>query len=187
MKISKPIAALTLALAATATQAWDGPNRWDGSNRWEGPNRYHAYNAARSDMHGGFGFNMAFNGRPQFNANRAPRPVILRGVNFRFDSAELTPESKRNLDWVAATLRNYRGNRLDVSGHASAEGDTMHNLDLSTRRALAVRRYLIVKGVRPASLSSTGYGEMRPLANNRTEQGRSLNRRVELVPASRPF
>jgi outer membrane protein OmpA-like peptidoglycan-associated protein len=175
MKISKQIAALILALTATAAQAWDGPNR------------HHVNSAARSDMNGGFGFNMSFNGRQRFNADHAPRPVILRGVNFRFDSAELTPESKRNLDWVAASLRNYRGNRLDVSGHASAEGDTMHNLDLSTRRALAVRRYLVMKGVTPATLSSTGYGEMRPIANNRTEQGRSLNRRVELAPTARAF
>ena len=173
MKISKQSVALTLALAATASHAWDGSNRYHG--------------AANSNMHGGFGFNMSFNGGQRFNANRAPRPIILRGVNFRFDSAELTPESKRNLDPVAAALRNYRGSKLDVGGHASAEGDTLYNLDLSTRRALAVRRYLVQKGVTPASLSSTGYGEMRPLVNNETEQGRSLNRRVELAPTPRTF
>ena len=166
MKISTQIAAMALALAATAAHAWDGSNR-----------QY-----ARSDMHSGFGFNMSFNGGQRFNPYSAPRPIILRGVNFRFDSDELTPESKRNLDPVAAALRNYRGNKLNVSGHASAEGSTRHNLDLSTRRALAVRRYLIARGVTPASLSSTGYGEMRPVANNATEQGRSMNRRVELAP-----
>ena len=173
MKISKQIAALALALAATTTHAWDGPNR--------------QYGAANSNMHGGFGFNMSFNGGQRFNANRAPRPVILRGVNFRFDSAELTPESKKNLDSVAAVLSKHTGNRLEVGGHASAEGDTLYNLDLSTRRALAVRRYLVEKGVTPASLSSTGYGELRPLVNNATEQGRSLNRRVELAPVPIAF
>ena len=173
MKISKQIAAMALVLVATAAQAWDGSNRH--------------YGAANSNMQGGFGFNMSFNGGQQFNANRAPRPIILRGVNFEFDSDVLTPESKRNLDPVAATLRNYRGMKLEVGGHASAEGNTAYNLDLSTRRALAVRRYLVERGVRPASLSSTGYGELRPLVNNTTEQGRSLNRRVELAPARVAF
>jgi outer membrane protein OmpA-like peptidoglycan-associated protein len=173
MKISKQIAAMVLALAATTAQAWDGSNRH--------------YGAANSNMQGGFGFNMSFNGGQHFNANHAPRPIILRGVNFKFDSDELTPESKRNLDPVAATLRNYRGMKLEVGGHASAEGDTLYNLDLSTRRALAVRRYLVAKGVRPASLSSTGYGELLPLTHNMNEQGRSLNRRVELAPARAAF
>jgi len=173
MKISKQIAALALALAAMAAQAWDGSNR--------------QYGAAGSNMQGGFGFNMSFNGGQHFNANNAPRPVILRGVNFRFDSAELTPESKKNLDSVAEVLGKYTGNKLEVGGHASSEGTDMYNLDLSTRRALAVRRYLVQKGVTPASLTSTGYGELRPLTHNMTEQGRSFNRRVELAPASRAF
>ena len=171
MKISTQIAAMALALAATAAHAWDGSNR-----------QY-----ARSDMHSGFGFNMSFNGGQRFNPYSAPRPIILRGVNFRFDSDELTPESKRNLDPVAAALRNYRGMKLEVGGHASAEGNTAYNLDLSTRRALAVRRYLVANGVRPASLSSTGYGELLPLTHNMNEQGRSLNRRVELAPARAAF
>ncbi len=173
MKISKQLAALLLAFTATSAQAWDGSNR--------------QYGTANSNMQGGFDFNMSFNGGQHFNANHAPRPIILRGVNFKFDSDELTPESKRNLDPVAATLRNYRGMKLEVGGHASAEGDTLYNLDLSTRRALAVRRYLVANGVQPAGLSSTGYGELRPLTHNMNEQGRSLNRRVELAPAPVAF
>jgi len=173
MKISKQIAAMVLALTATTAHAWDGSNRH--------------YGAANSNMQGGFGFNMSFNGGQHFNANRAPRPIILRGVNFEFDSDVLTPASERSLDPVAAALRDYRGMKLEVGGHASAEGNTAYNLDLSTRRALAVRRYLVANGVRPASLSSTGYGELLPLTHNMNEQGRSLNRRVELAPAPVAF
>ena len=178
MKMSKWMGAITLAsaaLAVTAVQARDGANSQYGNGM------------AYSDINGGFGFNMSFNGRTRVNANNVPRPVILRGVNFRFDSAELTPESKKNLDAVASTLSQHAGNRLVVGGHASAEGDAHYNLDLSTRRARAVRNYLVEHGVTPASLTSAGYGEMHPISNNATKQGRTLNRRVELSPAPIAF
>ena len=174
MKMSKRMGAFTLvitALAATAVQARDGTNSHYGNA------------TAYSGINGGFGFNMSFNGRTRVNANNVPGPVILRGVNFRFDSAKLTPESKKNLDTVATTIKKHSGNKLVVGGHASAEGDALYNLDLSTRRARAVRNYLVKQGVTPASLTSAGYGEMHPITYNATEQGRSLNRRVELLPA----
>ena len=178
MKMSKRMGAFTLAiaaLAATAVQAWDGANGHYGN----GP--------AYSNINGGFGFNMSFNGRTRVNPNNVPGPVILRGVNFRFDSAKLTPESKKNLDTVATTISKHSGSKLVVGGHASAEGDALYNLDLSTRRARAVRNYLVEQGVTPDSLTSAGYGEMHPISYNTTEQGRSLNRRVELSPAHIAF
>lgn len=178
MKTSKQTGHLTLMLAALVTTS---------ALAWDGPNRHYGNGAAYSDMNGGFGFNMSFNGHSQLNTNSGPRPIILRGVNFRFDSDELTPESKKNLDTVATAISHQPGNKLVVGGHASSEGDTLYNLDLSTRRARSVRSYLVERGVIPASLTSAGFGELHPVANNATEEGRSQNRRVELAPAPVAF
>jgi outer membrane protein OmpA-like peptidoglycan-associated protein len=110
------------------------------------------------------------------------RPVIIHGVNFPQDSDMLTHESTLILDAVAKALKARPMQRLQVSGHTSADGTAKYNLDLSSRRAKAVRDWLIFRGVPAESLSYRGYGESYPLANNMTAAGRSLNRRVELAP-----
>ena len=67
------------------------------------------------------------------------------------------------------------------SGHASSEGDDNYNLDLSRRRVESVRSYLIEHGMKAESMSAAGYGEKRPIVANATEEGRTVNRRAELV------
>ena len=140
-----------------------------------------------------FGFNASFNGGARANANnrmasshgtqKTKQAWIIRGVNFKYDSAELTPDSLQSLNNVATTLLSNSGPILEVGGHASAEGDDAYNLDLSARRAKSVRNYLVARGINAQRLTSRGYGEAQPLVKNTTESGRSVNRRVELSPS----
>jgi hypothetical protein len=179
------------ALAPADSHAW-----------WNGPGYGH-YGAGPFDAAagGGFSFSSSFGGRGYGDARNhhagyygypafpPPPPAtaswILHGVNFRYDSDELTPEARQALDSVAKTLREHPQQALEVGGHASAEGTGSYNQDLSTRRARAVRNYLVEQGVDASLLSFRGYGESRPLAPNSTEPGRILNRRVELSPVLR--
>lgn len=110
-----------------------------------------------------------------------PIRIELRGVNFMFDSAELTENAKEILDGVAEQLISMPTERdIQVAGHASSEGDRGHNLRLSQRRSDSVARYLKAKGV-PNNLYPKGFGIDYPIADNSTEAGRIKNRRVELV------
>ncbi len=110
-----------------------------------------------------------------------PIRLELKGVNFEFDSAELTFESKRILDGIAdGLIDSGETKNLEVHGHTSSEGSTKYNQNLSERRAQAVADYLKAKGV-TNTLYAKGYGEEHPIADNDTEEGRARNRRVELV------
>jgi len=151
--------------ASLSTAAWDSSHNYNG--------------LGHTAMTGGFGFSMGFRGRG--HSTFGNRPLVLRGVNFEFDSARLTPDSSIVLDDVAANLRTTPELQVEVGGHASDEGDDTYNLDLSTRRAHAVRDYLIEAGVDASTVRANGYGETRPLVSNGNETGRSANRRVELI------
>ncbi len=107
--------------------------------------------------------------------------VVLQGVNFVVNRAELTIDAKKVLDFVAQSLNANTDVTFEIQGHASSEGSDAYNLRLSDRRAASVRAYLQSKGVDPARMTSKGYGETQPIADNATEEGRKQNRRVELV------
>ncbi len=109
------------------------------------------------------------------------QPILLRGVNFHYDTADLTQDAMSVLDGVARTLLSYPQIRLEVAGHTDSSGDDAYNLDLSQRRAEAVRSYLTSKGVNVDMLGAHGYGEERPIEANETAAGRAENRRVELI------
>ncbi len=110
----------------------------------------------------------------------APERIVLRGVNFAFNSDQVDPSSMVILEVAAETLRNNPGARVSVEGHTDAVGTDAYNQGLSERRAEAVRRVLIERGVPASRLTSSGFGESRPVSSNDTEDGRRLNRRVEL-------
>jgi outer membrane protein OmpA-like peptidoglycan-associated protein len=83
---------------------------------------------------------------------------------------------------VASTILDNANLRLlRIEGHTDNLGDDAHNLDLSHRRAHAVMRALLDRGVDPARLKAMGYGETRPIANNKLSPGRAKNRRVEFM------
>ena len=109
------------------------------------------------------------------------RNVVLEGVTFVVNRAELTIDAKKILDLVAQSLNAIPEVTVEVQGHASSDGSDAANMRLSERRAASVRTYLISKGVAANRLTSKGYGETVPVADNATEEGRKMNRRVELV------
>ncbi len=106
--------------------------------------------------------------------------VVLQGVNFEFNKATLTEDSRAILLEVAKSLAANPGVRVEVGGHTDSKGTNAYNLGLSRERAKTVEDFLEANGVSPAQISSRGYGEARPVASNRTEEGRAQNRRVEL-------
>jgi len=115
------------------------------------------------------------------DVNGCPVSLELKGVNFKVDSAVLTPNAKSILDGVAQNLINFpQKNDIEVHGHTSSEGSDSHNQKLSQRRSQSVVSYLKQKGV-TNRLTARGYGEKQPVADNSTQEGRELNRRVELV------
>ena len=106
--------------------------------------------------------------------------VVLRGVNFEFDSATLTPNAKVILDQVADALLSVSQVDIELGGHTDSQGPQSYNQNLSERRAKSVKAYLASRGVAEDSMTTKGYGESQPIATNDTLDGKALNRRVEL-------
>lgn len=107
--------------------------------------------------------------------------IVLRGVNFEFDQAVLTVNARVILDEVAGALARRPDIKVEIGGHTDAKGSVAYNKKLSDRRAAAVRAYLAGKGVAAERMTSTGYGKIVAIASNDTDEGRALNRRVELT------
>lgn len=109
-------------------------------------------------------------------------PQQTAAVNFKTGSAVLSPESKTTLDDIASKALNAKGYVLEVSGFADSRGSVNLNRALSQRRADAVIRYLVESHNIPLRRIVTpyGYGEMQPVADNTSKEGRAQNRRVEI-------
>ncbi|MGB3123758.1 MAG: OmpA family protein [Pseudomonas sp.] len=108
--------------------------------------------------------------------------IVIRDVHFQFDSAKLTAADKTKLDTIATRLKQEAPSaQLRVSGHTDSVGKDAYNQKLSEKRAHSVTDYLISSGVpRSNFVSVTGAGESHPAADNKTAEGRALNRRVEI-------
>jgi OOP family OmpA-OmpF porin len=106
-------------------------------------------------------------------------------VYFDTSSAEIKPESFRDLDLAVGLMQRNEMVHGTVEGHTDDRGTDAFNLGLSQRRAASVRQYLIDKGVPASRLDSVGYGESRPEADNSTPEGRAQNRRVVLIRTDR--
>ncbi|MDR5898363.1 OmpA family protein [Halomonas vilamensis] len=116
----------------------------------------------------------------EVNALGCPESLILEGVNFEFDSAQLTSAARQELAIVGERLANNPGVRVSIEGHTDSVGSAAYNKELSQRRAESVASYLQQYGVDADRMMATGYGEERPIASNDTDEGRAENRRVEL-------
>jgi len=112
--------------------------------------------------------------------------ATLQGVNFEYNSATLTSESRPILAAVAADLKRYPRLKVELQGHTDSTGSDKYNLTLSQKRAQSVRDYLVSEGVGPQQLTAKGYGESDPIADNKTEAGRAENRRVAMVVLENP-
>ncbi len=106
--------------------------------------------------------------------------IQLPGVNFERNSDRLQPGADTVLREAAETLKLNPTIKVEVGGHTDSVGDVDYNEGLSARRASTVRDYLISQGVSPARITSRGYGELQPIADNSTDEGKAANRRVVL-------
>lgn len=102
------------------------------------------------------------------------------GLLFEFDSDAIQGAARSNLDALAASLNKYPQSDLMIVGHTDAVGRDSYNMDLSERRAAAARSYLRSQGV-SRGIQALGRGETEPIASNETDEGRRLNRRVEIA------
>ncbi|MBI2894750.1 MAG: OmpA family protein [Deltaproteobacteria bacterium] len=112
--------------------------------------------------------------------------LVLRGVNFAFNSADIDPSSFRELDQVARILKDNADVNVEIGGHTDNVGGRAYNERLSQARAESVRNYMISKGINGDRLTARGYGMSRPTAPNTTEEGRAQNRRIEFTRQDQP-
>lgn len=102
-------------------------------------------------------------------------------VLFDFDKTEIKSEARPILDEASNIIKINSEIKVEVAGHTDNIGTAEYNMDLSERRADAVMKYFIGKGIDPRRLTVNGYGLTKPVANNDTKEGRAKNRRVELT------
>ncbi len=101
-------------------------------------------------------------------------------VKFDFDKSKVKPESYADIENLADFMKQFPQTSTVVEGHTDSVGTDAYNQKLSERRASAVRDVLINQyGVEAARVNAAGYGESRPVADNATDEGRAINRRVE--------
>jgi len=110
------------------------------------------------------------------------KALVLEGVNFYTASAELTESAKTVLLPIAtAHSKHYGDVNLLITGHTDSQGSDVYNQSLSEKRAASVRAFMIMHGSDANRLSTEGYGERKPIADNGTKEGRAKNRRVEIT------
>ena len=105
--------------------------------------------------------------------------IKLNNVFFENNSYKLKKESFSELNRLADFIKAHPNLKIEIAGHTDNVGSEQYNLALSKKRANAVKRYLISQGCNPNQLITKGYGESKPVADNSTEEGKRLNRRVE--------
>ena len=107
--------------------------------------------------------------------------ITLGDVLFDVNKAQLKPGAARKLQKLAAFLKQYPQRHLQIEGHTDSTGSADYNLELSDRRANAVRTALVDMGVDNDRITTHGYGMESPVASNDTAAGRQMNRRVEII------
>ena len=115
----------------------------------------------------------------RYKRERAPKPLILDGVNFDTAKATIRPESFARLDTVVDFMVHKQDARVEISGHTDNVGNAGANKTLSEKRAQACRNYLVSKGIDKKRLDAVGFGDEHPIAPNDTDEGRQKNRRIE--------
>jgi len=118
-------------------------------------------------------------------APEKPKPVAEKvtfaaDVLFDFDKAVIKPEGKSKLDDVSNKVRGINLEVVIAIGHADSIGSDAYNQRLSVRRSESVKAYLVSKGIEPNRVYTEGKGEKQPVADNKTRDGRTKNRRVEI-------
>ncbi|MBA4410531.1 MAG: OmpA family protein [Bacteroidota bacterium] len=121
---------------------------------------------------------------PDAKVERVGEGIVVEfssNVLFGFDSSNLSPDAKTNLDKLVKILNVYPDTDIEVQGHTDSKGTEPYNQNLSQNRAGAVSGYLYNKGIANDRIRTKGFGENMPKYDNNTEDGRSQNRRVEFL------
>lgn len=121
---------------------------------------------------------------PNAEVTREGEGIIVKfdsGILFDFDSSNLKAAAKDNIKTLAGSLNEYPNTEIKVIGHTDNKGTESYNLNLSQKRAAAVKAYAVSQGVPSSRLTTAGKGFAEPIADNSTEAGRAANRRVEIV------
>ena len=101
-------------------------------------------------------------------------------VLFDFDKSTIKPEAAAILDRLVAFMNENKDKSVNLAGHTDSIGTEAYNLKLSDRRWMSVKDYLVKKGIAENRVSGQGFGESKPIADNKTAEGRAKNRRVEI-------
>jgi len=112
--------------------------------------------------------------------------VVVRAVDFVFNKTILTVPAQQTLDELVRALRNQPELQIEVQGYTDSVGSVAYNLNLSQRRADAVKAYLVGDGISASVLTARGYGKADPIASNSTAEGRAQNRRVAFAVTNAP-
>lgn len=112
--------------------------------------------------------------------------IILKGVNFEYNSAKLRKDSYPVLDQAVAKMQENPEIQIEVAGHTDYNNTYAYNQRLSEARAKSVMDYLVSKGVAAERIYAMGFGESQPIADNTTEEGQAINRRVEMRVRGQP-
>jgi outer membrane protein OmpA-like peptidoglycan-associated protein len=121
---------------------------------------------------------------PNAEVIREGEGIIVKfdsGILFDVNQSTLKTNARSNIESLATSLKNNPETTVLIVGHTDASGSDAYNQKLSVRRAEAVRSYTIAQGIASSRLSTEGRGESEPISDNTTEEGKALNRRVEIV------
>jgi outer membrane protein OmpA-like peptidoglycan-associated protein len=113
---------------------------------------------------------------------KAEKIELPETVQFEVDSSNLVENSKTLLNEVAAQLKSHPEiTKIQIEGHTDSTASHRHNQKLSEQRAAAVKTYLVGRGIDANRMTTKGFGQDKPIADNKTEEGRFKNRRVDFV------
>jgi outer membrane protein OmpA-like peptidoglycan-associated protein len=121
---------------------------------------------------------------PGANVTRTGEGIVVKfdsGILFDTDKADVKQAAYDNLKNLSTSMQNNPETNISVIGHTDSTGTAAHNMDLSIRRAEAVKSIIVTDGVAGSRLTTVGKGETEPIVSNSTPEGRAQNRRVEIV------
>ncbi|MCP4269228.1 MAG: OmpA family protein [Deltaproteobacteria bacterium] len=107
---------------------------------------------------------------------------VVKGVKFDYKKWDVKPQFNTNLNNIINILKRNPGLKIRIEGHTDNIGSKKYNLELSGKRAKAIKAYLVKNGVGQSRITTIGHGFSKPIAGNDTKKGRALNRRAELIP-----
>jgi outer membrane protein OmpA-like peptidoglycan-associated protein len=110
-----------------------------------------------------------------------PKEYIFKNMEFDFGKFEISKKSYFELNQLLAYLNHKKSLKIKIEGHTDNVGNEKDNLILSQKRAMAIKQYLVGKGVVETRIDTQGFGATKPINENTTPEGRTTNRRIEVV------